>query len=291
MTNVGPGHDRTGPVPPPDGLRAGRRDELVARVLSAVVMAVLALGTAWTGGLVFDLFWLVAAIIVLTEWHGLVGATRRLAAVVPGIVALGAAQIYSSQAHPAEAIGTLALGAAATLPLADAGRRLITAGGVFYAGALVVALPILRHSAVDGIVVVLWLFAIVWGTDTMAFFGGRLIGGPKLAPRLSPSKTWSGFIVGITSGAVLGLMVTPRSGCGGCIVVAGLLGGALAQAGDLFESSLKRRFGVKDAGSLIPGHGGLMDRLDGFIAASIYAATVGLWRFGAMESGAGLLKW
>ena len=291
MTNVGSGQDRTGPVPPRDGLRPGRRGELLVRVASAVVMAALALGTAWIGGLVFDLFWLAAAIVVLMEWHGLVGATRRFAALVPGGAALTVAQTFSSQAPPAGALGILALGAAATLPLADAGRRLFLAGGVLYAGALVVALPILRHSAVDGIAAMVWLFAIVWGTDTMAFFGGRLIGGPKLAARLSPSKTWSGFVIGITSGAVLGLLVAPHSGCGGCIVVAGLLGGALSQAGDLFESSLKRRFGVKDAGSLIPGHGGLMDRLDGFIAASIFAATVGLWRFGSMESGAGLLKW
>ena len=125
----------------------------------------------------------------------------------------------------------------------------------------------------------------------MAFFGGRAIGGPKLAPRLSPSKTWSGFAVGILSGAALGLLVAPRSNCPVCVALTGLAAGVLAQAGDLFESALKRRFGAKDAGSLIPGHGGVMDRLDGFIAASLFAAAVGLWRFGPTSAGAGLLQW
>lgn len=285
MTPSQPGTDRTAPA------RPGGRADLMPRVLSAVVMGAAALGTAILGGPLFDLFWWLAAVAVLWEWHGLAGLSRRNPLTLLGGAALAAAAVLAGRAEPGHALAALALGAAVTALLAEPGRRGIAAGGPLYAGAIALALPLLRHSDVEGFAIVAWLFAVVWGTDTMAFFGGRAIGGPKLAPRLSPSKTWSGFVVGVVSGASLGLLVAPRSGCMACTLAAGLVGGALAQAGDLFESALKRRFGAKDAGSLIPGHGGVMDRLDGFIAASVFAAAVGLWRFGPDGAGAGLLKW
>ncbi len=287
MTKSQPGVDRTAP----GAARTGGWADLLPRILSALVMAALAIGAAWAGGPLFDIFWWLAAVVVLWEWHGLVGAARRGPATVLGAAALAAAAILAGDGEPGRAVMALVLGAAVTALLNDAPRRWIAAAGPLYAGVLAVALPLLRHAQPDGFIAIVWLFAVVWGTDTMAFFGGRAIGGPRLAPRLSPSKTWSGFAVGIVCGAALGLLVAPSSGCPACVVVAGLAGGALAQAGDLFESSLKRRFGVKDAGALIPGHGGVMDRLDGFIAASVLAAVVGLWRFGPDGAGAGLLKW
>src|SRR5262249_34469094 len=125
----------------------------------------------------------------------------------------------------------------------------------------------------------------------MAYFGGRQIGGPKLWPRVSPAKTWSGFLIGITSGSLLGWTVSPHSACGFCMVLLGLAAGAVAQVGDLFESTLKRRFGVKDASGLIPGHGGAMDRLDGFIAASVFVACLGVWRLGTEAAASGLFLW
>ncbi len=125
-----------------------------------------------------------------------------------------------------------------------------------------------------------WLFAVVWGTDVCAYFGGRLIGGAKLCPRISPGKTWSGFAVGIVCGAVLGVVavhfwpgVNARLGP---VFLLGIVTGAVAQGGDLLESWIKRRFNVKDSSRLIPGHGGFMDRLDGFVAAAIFAALFGL---------------
>ncbi len=254
-------------------------------------MAVVAVTTAWIGGPVFTLFWCLAALAVLWEWQGLVAGPRRHAAVAAGAVALAAAAFLGGAGQPFAAMALLGLGAGATAMIGHPGQRLAMAGGLLYAGALAVSLPILRRSAPDGFAIVLWLFAVVWGTDTMAYFGGRLIGGPKLARRLSPSKTWSGFFTGISCGAVLGVLVVPSRECEVCILAAGLCGGALAQAGDLFESSIKRRYGVKDTGSLIPGHGGVMDRLDGFIAASVFAAVVGLWRFGPVAAGSGLLQW
>ncbi len=124
---------------------------------------------------------------------------------------------------------------------------------------------------------------------------GRLIGGPKLAPRISPGKTWSGFLVGVSCGAAFGAVVAhvwPNAQAPlGPVFVLGLAAGALAQAGDLFESWVKRRFGVKDSSRLIPGHGGVMDRIDGFIAAAIFAALFGLWRGVPPSAAAGLFYW
>ena len=285
MTKVG--RSRTAPAP----ARAGGRAELLPRVASALVMAAAALSLAWLGGPAFDAFWFLAALAVLWEWHGLVGTPRRVPLTVLGGGALAVATALASCGDPGRALLGLLLGSAVTALLCGGHRRVLASAGPLYAGVLALAVPLLRHSALDGMAIVLWLFAVVWGTDTLAFFGGRLLGGPKLAPRLSPSKTWSGFAVGVCSGALFGLAVAPHPSVALLVLAAGFAAGALAQAGDLFESSLKRRCGAKDAGSLIPGHGGIMDRLDGFIAASALAVAVGLWRFGPDGVGAGLLQW
>jgi phosphatidate cytidylyltransferase len=163
-----------------------------------------------------------------------------------------------------------------------------------FRGASVARGLLLRNSTFRGIESILWLFAIVWGTDIMAYFGGRLIGGPKLCPRISPAKTWSGFIVGISCGALLGLGVLWLRDVPLQLVpflLLGLFAGALAQGGDLFESFMKRRYGMKDSSRLIPGHGGVMDRLDGFIAAAVLAALIGAQRGGPIAPGNGLFIW
>jgi phosphatidate cytidylyltransferase len=151
-----------------------------------------------------------------------------------------------------------------------------------------------RQASSTGALSIAFLFAVVWGTDIFAYFGGRLIGGPKLWPRVSAGKTWSGTITGVVSGASLGLGAV-YFGAGPQlanwrVIVVGLAAAAFSQVGDLFESSVKRRFGVKDSSGLIPGHGGVMDRLDGFIFASVFAAAVGLLR-GAPSVAAGLFFW
>ena len=169
--------------------------------------------------------------------------------------------------------------------------RLLPGAGVLYAGAMLVSACLLRASLPYGFAAIIWLFAVVWGTDVMAYFGGRLIGGPKLWPRVSPAKTWSGFCVGVLCGAGAGLAVAPHGSSIFALFGLGLATGAVAQGGDLFESSLKRKFGVKDSGHLIPGHGGLMDRLDGFIAATIFVALVGSVRYGIADIAAGIFQW
>jgi phosphatidate cytidylyltransferase len=192
------------------------------------------------------------------------------------------------------AFAALLVAAAASAALAGTGARTWAAGGLVYAGLLILAVISLRFSFPFGDRAIVWLFATVWSTDVFAYFGGRIIGGPKLWPRVSPSKTWSGTITGLAAGAALGTVVALRHLESPHALVPVLLlsvaAAALSQAGDAFESGIKRRFGVKDTSRLIPGHGGLMDRLDGFIAAAIFAFLIGLVR-GLPSVAGGLFYW
>ena len=245
------------------------------RAASGLVMMAAALGFAWIGGLGFLVFWLAVSVGVLFEWRRLVGGVAFGPGFWAGGVALLVAAILAMWGEwplPEFALLAVALGALASAALMGAKHRLSAGAGVFYAGVLAAGATALRASPQYGLVSILWLFGVVWGTDVMAYVGGRLIGGPKLWPRISPGKTWSGAIVGVVLGAVIGALVAkvfaPRPFDLTMILGLGLVAGAAAQAGDLFESALKRRAGVKDSSHLIPGHGGLMDRLDGFIAAT-----------------------
>jgi phosphatidate cytidylyltransferase len=167
------------------------------------------------------------------------------------------------------------------------------AGGIPYAGALGVAPLVLRSDGEDGFLAVIFLFAVVWTTDIFAYFIGRAAGGPRLMPHVSPNKTWSGALGGAAAAAVVTVALAAAVGLSGLFAIAmlAMVLSVLAQAGDLFESFLKRRFGAKDSSHLIPGHGGLMDRLDGFVTASVAAALIGLARGGFEAPGRGLLVW
>jgi phosphatidate cytidylyltransferase len=158
---------------------------------------------------------------------------------------------------------------------------------------LLIAPVLLRHDQSYGMAALLILFAIVWTTDIAGYFAGRAIGGPKLAPALSPKKTWSGAIAGLIGAAIViavsALYITGAQTVP--LVVLAVVLSIASQAGDLAESALKRRFNVKDASQIIPGHGGVMDRLDGFWAAVVCAAIIGLARGGFSEPARGLLVW
>jgi phosphatidate cytidylyltransferase len=171
-------------------------------------------------------------------------------------------------------------------------RRNWSAAGFIYAGVAEIASVLLRHDAVKGFVALTFVLLIVWVTDSGGYFAGRGIGGPKLWPRVSPKKTWAGAIGGfVASLAVAGVFAALDLGKAGPLV---MIGGALSvvsQLGDLFESAVKRRFGVKDSSQIIPGHGGLLDRLDGFVAAVAIAALFGFLRGGADGVGRGLMVW
>ena len=246
----------------------------------------------------FVVFWGVAAIGVAWEWQRLVGGERlglRVAVCVLGVC---------SRRRPGRSTRTPRLSLLMLHRRRGGGGRRGRPGpphtapgaGALYAGAAMLAPALLRGSPTQGLAAILWLFAIVWGTDIGAYFGGRLLGGPKLWPSISPGKTWSGALIGAARfDALLAWIVAAIATPGGVKVVAalglGLVTSALSQVGDLFESAMKRRAGVKDSSRLIPGHGGLMDRLDGFIVAAAFAAAVAWTRSEGPWIAPGLLKW
>lgn len=269
--------------------------DLPKRLLSAAVMMALALWSLFEGGWFFDVFWCACAVLIHWEWQRMVDPVALVRRLAIGTFCLVSSALLVRFHQSDGSIFVLGCGALVLAALAPAGQRLWHSGGVLYAGALVVAVLVLRHSILDGFEAIVWLFALVWGTDVMAYIGGRIIGGPKLWPRVSPSKTWSGFITGISSGAIFGVVVLSLLSTSTLsilnVFILGLCTCAVAQGGDLLKSSLKRHFGVKDSSQLIPGHGGFMDRLDGFITAAVFAACVGASIAGVAAAAHGIVAW
>jgi phosphatidate cytidylyltransferase len=268
--------------------------ELALRIASALVLVPVALGTAYIGGWPFAAFWGVAAIGVLWEWDSLVAQAGPWSAVLmTGAASLVLALVLIANGGVLAAIVVVAMSMLGAAALAPRGRRTWVAGGILYAGALGAAPILLRSDRAYGFLAVMFLFAIVWTTDIVAYFVGRAAGGPKLVPRVSPKKTWSGALGGTVAAALMAIAVAevaelPQWPAIGMLAIVVSIA---AQGGDLFESFVKRRFGAKDSSHAIPGHGGLMDRLDGFIAASVVAALIGLARGGFEAPGRGLLVW
>jgi phosphatidate cytidylyltransferase len=263
------------------------------RIASALVLAPLALAAAYFGGWLFAAFWVAAAIAVLWEWNGMVAGPGSRLAVAAGGSALVAAAIISGLNRTAAAMLLVVLGALAAVVFAPADRRLWTAAGVGYAGIMLLAPLLLRADIEYGFIAILLIFAVVWTTDILAFFAGRAFGGPKLMPSVSPKKTWSGAVAGTAGAMLIAALVSyffPGISIAAAVVIALLLSVA-SQLGDLMESAIKRRFGAKDAGTLIPGHGGVMDRLDGFWAAALIAALIGVTRGGFDAAARGFLVW
>jgi phosphatidate cytidylyltransferase len=165
--------------------------------------------------------------------------------------------------------------------------------GIFYAGVMLAAPVVLRHDAELGFLAMVLLFSIVWTTDILGYFAGRAIGGPKLMPAISPKKTWSGALAGAAGAMIVAVLVASLFGSFNKAAIASiaLLLSVVSQLGDLLESWVKRRFDAKDASHLIPGHGGVMDRLDGFWAAALVGCLIGLLRGGFDGATRGLLVW
>lgn len=270
-----------------------RAGELALRIASALVLAPLAIGTAYLGGWPFVVFWGVAALIVFWEWTSLMGGADRRPVLMAGGAGLALALALAGADRFRSASIVLAMGALGAAALSGRGQRGWAAGGVFYAGAIGIAPVLLRSDEAYGFAALIMLFAIVWATDIAAYFAGRAIGGPLLMPRVSPKKTWSGAIAGVAAAVIAAVVVAKAAGLSGlpAIAMIAVVLSAVSQAGDLFESALKRKFGAKDSGHLIPGHGGLMDRLDGFVAAAFVAMLVGLVRGGWETPARGLLLW
>ena len=257
-------------TPPDQSLRTP--SNLRLRMIASVAMIAVALVALYQGGFLFWLLAVVISLLMLSEWADLAGATPRekriaqFALSVPLALMAPASLILESRYF--FTFGLL-IGAAFFTAIVTHRPRL--AGGVVYCGLPVLALVILRREEA-GLVLALWALSLVWATDIGGYFAGRSIGGPKLAPRISPSKTWAGLLGGVLLATGLAAMLHIQAGLPFRLAAATPLLAVLAQLGDLYESTVKRRAGVKDSGHLLPGHGGVLDRLDGLVPVAPIAA-------------------
>jgi phosphatidate cytidylyltransferase len=269
------------------------RSNLLMRVLSSLVLVPVAIGTAYAGGLVFTGFWMIVALCVIWEWDTLVCAHDKRPVLTIGSVAIAGAAVLLMLGRTATPVALVVLSTLGVVTLASKPHRGWCTLGVLYAGALLIAPVLLRRDATLGFAAIVFLFAVVWLTDITAYFCGRALGGPKLMPHVSPNKTWSGAIGGVAGALLGGTAVAWYAGIGNLASVAAVafVLSIASQAGDLFESALKRRFDAKDASGLIPGHGGVMDRVDGFVFAVTVAVLIGLTRGGIDAPAHGLLVW
>ncbi|UVK52773.1 phosphatidate cytidylyltransferase [Mesorhizobium sp. AR02] len=265
---------------------------LQLRVISAVVLAVIALGLTWLGGLPFRLLCAAMSAMIFYEWtrmsrpvaaNGLGFLPEALVVVFIGALIAGL---------PAFWLLLLVVILIAATALAARVRKTgqWEASGLAYASVSGLSLALLRDGDHSGLVAILFLFAVVWATDIFAYFVGRAVGGPKLAPSISPGKTRSGALGGAVGGVVAGVMLAAAAGAGNLALLGlvALVLSIVAQVGDLFESWVKRRHGRKDSGVLIPGHGGVMDRVDGLVAAALALYVIGWISAGADHPAQGL---
>jgi CDP-diglyceride synthetase len=258
-------------LPTPDA-RLRTPSNLRLRMVASIVMIAVALAALLIGGIAFWLLAVVAALFMAAEWSVLHAATPRekrivqFALCVPLAVMAPPSLIIENR----DFFATGLLAGTAFFVAIVTNRRAL-AGGILYCGLPVLALTVLRRHE-DGLLLATWAMALVWATDIGAFFAGRTIGGPKLAPRISPAKTWSGLGGGIAFATAFAAGLHIGAGLPVLLVLATPLLAILAQGGDLYESAIKRRAGVKDSGTVLPGHGGVLDRLDGLVPVAPVAA-------------------
>ena len=244
--------------------------ELKLRVVSALILASLALLMDWIGGATFSLLWAALSLVVLYEYNRI--CSQSLTAGVQffsfSALILVIAAYHTAMPMLALWISVISVVALATLEFVQR-RSAWGALGLGYAILPFLTMSDLRSDDMQGLILILILFAVVWGTDIFAYFFGRTLGGPKLAPRISPKKTWSGFFGGLVGGVALSTAVVWIAGYlpNHLFMMLMVLLSLSTQIGDLMESWLKRYFDVKDSGAIIPGHGGILDRIDGLIFA------------------------
>jgi phosphatidate cytidylyltransferase len=250
------------PVPKPSG-------ELQTRAVIGVALITLAVGALVAGGFIFWMLAALAGVLMQGEWADLAKAPDHDKRLSMFAICVPLAIMAPLAAGPSYlAIGLLA---GAFLFVTVIGQSPRLGAGVFYAGLPILALLFLRDRP-DGLLLTFWALGLVWMTDIGAYFAGRCLGGPKLAPGISPSKTWSGLGGGVLAALLFGFILHDWLGLPLPLAAASGLLAIIAQLGDLYESWLKRRAGVKDSSSLLPGHGGVLDRLDGVVTVAPVAA-------------------
>jgi phosphatidate cytidylyltransferase len=265
-------------------------NQLLLRVISALAMAPIALAAVWFGSPWLSVLVLVAVAAMGWEWARLCGRGRLgLTGFLMMGSGIGAVAAQSIGAGPI-ALAIAILGSAAVFIAAAVTREaepVLAAAGTLWIVAASIAFLWLAIMPASGRGTALWLLAVVWGTDIAAYAAGRSIGGPRLAPRISPNKTWAGLLGGVATAGLIGLVAAQLMGSRPATLgLVSLALGVVAQIGDLAESLAKRHFGVKDSSQLIPGHGGVLDRLDGLLAAALAAGlltlvagdSLGTWR-------------
>lgn len=265
-----------------------RGSELGVRVASAIVLLAIALSLTALGGDAFAAMCAAGGAIVFLEFRRLAAAAMPRAPALAALVcgAVGVLAWFVAGPLAAAMAFLIGIGAAGAWEFAFR-KTLWSAAGLAYAATPFVALSTLRGDNAIGLAAVLLVFAVTWGADILAYFSGRAIGGPKLAPVISPNKTWAGFFGGIVGSVALSAAVAIWAGyrAGVAFIVFSAVLSVISQVGDLFESWLKRRFGAKDSGGAIPGHGGVMDRVDGMVFAAAAAWLFGAWQGGGLLDG------
>jgi phosphatidate cytidylyltransferase len=275
---------------PAAAVERGSRN-LLTRIAAALVLAPTAIAIAWAGGWFWTGLVTLAAIGLYVEWLMVIGAAQTTRVVAAGIIALAVSGLCLALGRLDISLAALAFGLAGVTLLSTVSPGW-AATGFCYAAAAEIASVLLRLDAAAGFVALIMVLLIVWVTDIGGYFAGRGIGGPKLWPRISPRKTWAGAIGGfIASLAIAAVFASFGFGKMGPLLLLGAVLSVASQLGDLFESAVKRRFGVKDSSQIIPGHGGLLDRLDGFVAAIVLAALIGILRGGVDGVGRGVMVW
>jgi phosphatidate cytidylyltransferase len=266
-------HAREDPAPEAEGGPALGAD-FPSRVVSGLAMGAVAAVFTFTGETPFSALVVAAAMLLGWEWGRLVHGRDADLVLAILIGAAGLAGLLAAFGYVGLGLLALPIGAILATLLSLGRNSVYSALGVFYAGLPAVALIWLRSDGALGLLGVVFLIVLVITADTAAFFAGRLFGGPKLWPRLSPNKTWAGLIGAVLASAIVGglFWFAVPGGSAARLAGAGVVLALVAQAGDLAESALKRRFGAKDTSTLIPGHGGLMDRVDGLVAVACAVA-------------------
>jgi len=264
---------------------------LVTRIAAALVLAPVAIVCAYIGGWVWTTLVTLAAIGLFVEWLMVTCAERNMGVTLSGVVALALAAPFLAAGRVEAALVVLGLGLVAVAVRSPV-PRIWAIAGYLYAAIAQLAAVVVRLDREAGLSALILVLLVVWATDIGGYFAGRAIGGPKLWPRVSPKKTWAGAVGGFAASLVVAALF---AAFGFARVIPMLLLAAIlsiaAQFGDLFESAVKRHFGVKDSSHIIPGHGGLMDRLDGFVAAIALAAVFGVLRGGVDGVGHALMVW